>query len=62
MMSREGCRGLSGLRLVNRREGDESGGDEVAKLARSSWKNLEEGGSSVSTSPISSFAANQTTC
>lgn len=54
MMRRDGLRGSSGLGFEKtmKGEGRGSGGGE-AKLLRSSWKNLEGGGFSVSASSIS---------
>lgn len=53
MMSRDGRKGSSGFGFENMMKGDgrDSGGG--TKLLRSSWKNLEGGGFSVSTSSIS---------
>lgn len=53
MMSRDGWRGRSGFGFEKTMKGEGrgcSGGE--AKLLRSSWKNLEGGGCSVSTSSI----------
>lgn len=54
MMRRDGLRGSSGLGFEKTMKGDGRGGSgEGVKLLRSSWKNLEGGGFSVSTSSIS---------
>lgn len=53
MMRRDGLRGsCSGLGFEKRMKGDGRGSGGEAKLLRSSWKNLEGGGFSVSTSSI----------
>lgn len=52
-MRREGRRGSLGLGLENTRKGDGRGIDGGVKLLRSSSKNLEGGGISVSASSMS---------